>query len=101
MQEQEALTSIYNNCLDENSIFLQLRNGDGITVVQYEELVKSVELLIKIYKDKEFVPKKLALSFLDITIHLYASEDLYSKNEFKDLEDMILHLEYLGEVLFS
>ena len=100
MKKSKALESIYNILLGESSLYVKLRNAEGIEPMVYKELVSSIEIVTQAYKNNDFVPKKLALCFVDISNALYASESLYTKEEFEKLEDMVVHLQYLAEELF-
>jgi len=101
MNETIALNFIYDNLLGEKSIFIKLRAGEGIDLELYSELVRNITILIDVFKKKDYIPKKLALCFVDITNTFYASKDLYLDDESNTLEEMILNLHYLGETLFS
>lgn len=101
MKEKVLLEIVYNSLLVEKSILVGIRNGSGVNEIEYDELVNALKELVIINKKRKAVPKKLALSFVDISNCFYASASLYSEEEFERLEDKANELNHFGQELFS
>jgi hypothetical protein len=101
MKKDKALETVYNSILGDHSILLQLRNGDGLDEALYGELVAAMKLLIEEYKGQDVVPKKLALSFVDISNYFYFNEGKYSEEYQDRLEDAVHEISQLANELFK
>ncbi|EON74429.1 hypothetical protein [Lysinibacillus sphaericus] len=101
MNKNEALNIVYKNILGEDSILLQLRRGEGLNEDRFNELVTAMQLLIVEYKNLDVVPKKLALSFVDISNYFYFNEDKYSLDEQNLIEDAVQKISQLANELFD
>lgn len=101
MNKNEALNLVYENILGEHSILIQLRRGEGLNEDRFNELVTAMQFLIVEYKDLDIVPKKLALSFVDISNYFYFNEDKYSLEEQNLIEDAVQKISQLANELFD
>jgi len=101
MNKNEALNFVYENILGEDSILIQLRRGEGLNEDRFNELVTAMQFLIVEYKNLDVVPKKLALSFVDISNYFYFNEDKYSLDEQDYIEDAVQKISQLANELFD
>ncbi|WP_342512344.1 hypothetical protein MKY34_17225 [Sporosarcina sp. FSL K6-1522] len=101
MNKNEALHVVYENILGEHSILQQLREGGGLNKDRFNALVTAMEFLIVEYKNVDVVPKKLALSFADISNYFYFNEDKYSLDEQNLIEDAVHKISQLANEMFG
>ncbi|KUF34856.1 MULTISPECIES: hypothetical protein [Lysinibacillus] len=101
MNKNEALNCVYENILGEHPILIQLRNGEGLNEDKYSELITAMKRLIVEYKSLEVTPKKLALSFVDISNYFYLNEDKYSLDKQNRIEDAVQEISQLANELFD
>ncbi len=101
MNKNEALNLVYENILGEDSILLQLRRGEGLNEDRFNELIIAMQFLIVEYKNLDVVPKKLALSFVDISNYFYFNEDKYSLDEQNLIEDAVQKISQLANEMFD
>ncbi|MEC1180010.1 hypothetical protein P9B03_16030 [Metasolibacillus meyeri] len=101
MDKHAALNLIYENILGEDSILLQLRRGGGLDENKFHELINAMQFLIVEYKNIDVVPKKLALSFVDISNYFYFNEGKYSLDQQNAIEDAVQEIAQLANELFD
>ncbi|MFK7050541.1 hypothetical protein FLACOL_00241 [Flavobacterium columnare] len=101
MNQEEAIKNVYNALLSETSIPVSIRNMEGVDKVQYEELKKNIIFLIDYYKDRDNVPKKLALAFVDISNYFFVPNLNYSEEDSERFEDYGIELSELANKLFD
>ena len=92
---------VFNNMIGDNSIIMSLRSGGGIDENVYQETVTACKTMIPLLADQQYVPKKLAQCFVDVSNSVYSSEELYTQEVFERFEDMAHELNYLGQELFT
>jgi hypothetical protein len=100
MEIQTALAIVENRLLGPESIPVHIREMQGINTAHYHELKEAVAFLIGAYKDKDTVPKLLALAFVDISNHFFVPNLNYSTEEQEKLEDCGIELSELANQLF-
>lgn len=101
MTTEEALNVIFDGLLGEESILVKLRNKEGLDEEKYASVLEAIDVLKNAYKDQEYIPKKLALAFLDISNYFDFSEEWYSEEEQEKIEDAGLQLVQAADELFS
>ncbi|MET3047512.1 hypothetical protein V8245_04205 [Flavobacterium columnare] len=101
MNKEEAIKNVYNALLSETSIPISIRNMEGVDKIQYEELKKNIIFLIDYYKDRDDVPKKLALAFVDISNYFFVPNLNYSEEDYEQFENYGIELSELANKLFE
>jgi hypothetical protein len=101
MGRQEALDTIYQGLLGNNSIPVQLRSGKGLDKDTFLKIKIAIAFLKKEYKNKNEVPKKLALAFIDISSYFSFRDDFYSIEDQEVFEDAANELVQLANDLFE
>lgn len=96
-----ALATVDELLLGDDSIPIQLRQHQGLDSARFERLEDAIEVLIEHYREKDEVPKKLALAFVDISNYFYFTESEYTEAELEKFEDAAHRLTYLASQLFS
>lgn len=99
--EENALQTVYQSLLGDNSLLVKIRRGDGLNETDWEKFKQAVGILIEIYKEKEFIPKKLALAFVDVSNYFYVRQAEYSAAEEDRLEDAAQEIVQMADELFS
>ena len=95
------ISQIEQFMIGEDSIPNQLRNCHHFDKKSYNELVDVMHKVISYYRDKEDVPKRLALCFIDVLNNFYVNQEYFSKEEFDEIEDAGLKISELANILFS
>ncbi|WP_285395857.1 hypothetical protein [Lysinibacillus sp. fls2-241-R2A-57] len=101
MDKDKALNVVYEYTIGDNSILVELREGDGLNQESYKLLIEAMRKLIEEYKDQSEVPKKLALCFVDISNYFYFHEGVYTKVEEVLFEDAVHEISSLANRLFE
>lgn len=101
MNREKAIEIVYNALLSEYSIPVSIRGMNGVDKIQYEELKKSVLFLTDYYKNKDEIPKKVALAFVDISNYFFVPNLSYSKEDHELFEDYGIELSELANKLFD
>lgn len=101
MTTEQALNEIYKGLLGEQSLLVKLRNKEGLDENIFSSILNAVETLKNEYKDTEYIPKKLALAFLDISNYFTFSDDWYSEEDQERIEDAGHQLVQAADELFS
>jgi hypothetical protein len=101
MNKEKAIEIVHNTLLSENSIPVSIRNMNGVDKAEYDELKKSILFLIDYYKDKDEIPKKIALPFVDISNYFFVPNLNYSEEDHEQLEDYGIELSELASKLFD
>lgn len=99
MIEEEAISIVQRLLLGQDSIPVKVRAGVQYSDAEVYELKSALHVLIGLYRDKSFVPKVVALSFVNISAVLQSR--FYDAAQQQRLEDLGADLEYLAEELFS
>ncbi|THU38459.1 hypothetical protein FAM09_17480 [Niastella caeni] len=87
MTTEKALNVIYEGLLGEQSILVKLRNKEGLDEEKYDLILEAIEVLKEAYKDQEYIPKKLALAFLDVSNYFIFGDEWYPEEEQEKIED--------------
>ncbi len=101
MTTEEAIDTVTELLLGENSIPVQLRMHDGLDRARFDRLVAAIERLVETYRDQDTVPKVLAHSFVDVSNHFFYPEGTYPEAELERIEDAGIRLTSLAEELFG
>ena len=101
MAIHEALEIINQSLLGENSLLVNLRRGDGLNDEQWQAFREAMRVVTAFYKDKDSVPKKLALAFVDVSNYFYFHEGKYTQQEANKLEDAAQEIVQMADELFS
>ncbi|MFL0100136.1 hypothetical protein [Tenacibaculum maritimum] len=87
--------------LGDNSFPVRIREKREIKQDEFEILKKSIEKLCDYYKEEDFIPKRIALCFVDISNFFFVPNLSYSESEIERFEDYGIALSELGNKLFS
>ncbi|MDR1284819.1 MAG: hypothetical protein LBJ88_01300 [Campylobacteraceae bacterium] len=101
MNKEISLKIVYEKLIGFNSIPISIREMRGVNIKDYQELKCAIEYLIEYYNDKNDVPKKLALAFVDISNYFFVPNLNYSEKEHEKLENYGIELSELANKLFS
>jgi hypothetical protein len=101
MNQEEALNIIENSLLSMDSFPVSIRSFQGVDKEKYEKLKKAILFLIDYYKDKDSVPKKLALAFVDISNYFFVPNIPYSEEDHERFENYGIELTALASELFD
>lgn len=101
MNKEDALQTVYKHILEDGSILIKLREGQGLDEAAYTKLLQSMQVLIQEFKNSDTVPKKLALCFVDISNYFYFNEGKYSESEQDQIEDACHRISELANELFN
>ena len=66
MDTEEVIALIYDGLVSENSVPVKLRTNRELDSDILDQVREALDVLTQYYKDKETVPKKLALAMVDI-----------------------------------
>lgn len=84
-----------NKLFDDNGLLIKLRLGKGLDESKVKEICDSLSELIDELKNVDYIPKRLALIFVDLysavesTCSLYNEEEI---NKIMDFADIIMNL---------
>jgi hypothetical protein len=92
MTEQEAIEVVEETLLNDQSIPAKLWMKQGIDKEAVARLENAIENLITIFQSRDYVPKKIAAAFLDLTPDFERALDLYSEQEQRHIEDLKLRI---------
>lgn len=92
MTEQEAIAIVEETLLSDQSIPAKLWMKDGIDQDAVARLENAMESLITVFRARDYVPKKVAAAFLDLTPDFERAMDLYSEEEQRRIEDLKLDI---------
>lgn len=98
---EEAISTVTELLLGDDSIPVQLRMHEGLDQARFERLVAAIEYLIEAYRDEDGVPKVLAHAFVDISNHFFYPEGTYPEDELERIEDAGMRLTQLADRLFA
>ncbi len=101
MSLEDEIEIVFETLLGENSIPVSIRNMGGVDKEEYEKLKNSILFLIDYYKDKDLIPKKIALAFIDISSYFFVPNLNYSEEEQEQFEDYGIELSELANTLFD
>ncbi|MEY9974771.1 hypothetical protein ABH966_005188 [Lysinibacillus sp. RC46] len=66
MGTEEAIAIIYDGLVSENSVPVKIRTYRELDSDLLNQVREALNVLTQYYKDKETVPKKLAIAMVDI-----------------------------------
>ncbi|WP_431688124.1 hypothetical protein [Hahella sp. NBU794] len=101
MTENEAIETIKACLYAEDSIPVKLNLREGIDRELVTKLFEAMEYLTDIYKNSRFVPKELAMVFIDISTPFERAYSLYSEKEQEEIFDIKEKIVELAEEIFS
>jgi len=101
MGTEEAIAIVYDGLVSENSVPVKLRTNRELDSDLLNQVREALDVLTQYYKDKETVPKKLALAMVDI-YGAFSFQAGYFNDEFlKELEGIGIELQEKAMELFS
>lgn len=101
MTEEQAIETIKDELMGDQSIPVQLSLKSGIDEKAVARLEESIIFLTDIYKNRDYVPKVIAGTFVDLTPYFDRCLDLYSEKEQERIFDLKERIVSLGVTLFG
>lgn len=97
----DIVNFLYESLVSRGSIPERLRLKENVAIEELNELIEMTSKAVNYYKDKEYVPKKLAACFVDIYNQFSFREDFYSRDKINLYEDIGVKLQELAFELFE
>jgi hypothetical protein len=101
MSEKEAIKIVEDTLLGEDSIPGKLAMKKGIDAAAVVKLEEAMSYLTKAFDNRDYVPKKVAAAFVDLTADFDRTMALYPDEDQRRIEDLKLHIIELGTDLFG
>jgi len=101
MDIQEAIEIIYIGLVSENSVPVKLRTNRELDSDLLNQVSEALDVLTHYYKDKETVPKKLALAMVDIYGAFSFQTGYFEDEILEELEGIGIELQEKAMELFS
>ncbi|MFJ8459094.1 hypothetical protein [Lysinibacillus xylanilyticus] len=101
MDIQEAIEIIYIGLVSENSVPVKLRTNRELDSDLLNQVSEALDVLTHYYKDKETVPKKLALAMVDIYGAFSFQTGYFEDEILEELEVIGIELQEKAMELFS
>jgi hypothetical protein len=101
MSEKEAIKIVEDTLLGEDSIPGKLAMKKGIDAAAVVKLEEAMSYLTKAFENRDYVPKKVAAAFVDLTADFERTMALYPDEDQRRIEDLKLHIIELGTDLFG
>lgn len=101
MDIQEAIGIIYIGLVSENSVPVKLRTNRELDSDLLNQVSEALDVLTHYYKDKETVPKKLALAMVDIYGAFSFQTGYFEDEILEELEVIGIELQEKAMELFS
>lgn len=99
--KESFILIIEQELIGENSIPCKLRNEHFFDKIAFERLVNSIKEAIVFYKGQDYIPKKLALCFVDISNFFFVDNNYFPENEIEEIENAGMKLSKLANELFD
>jgi len=96
-----AINIIYEGLYGCDSIPVKLRSAKHLDMNRLNEVMEALNYTIDYYRDAEAVPKKLALSLVDISSLFVFKEGYFDDETLLNLENIGMELQEKAYVLFS
>lgn len=101
MDLQEAIEIIYIGLVSENSVPVKLRTNRELDSDLLNQVSEALDVLTHYYKDKETVPKKVALAMVDIYGAFSFQTGYFEDGILEELEVIGIELQEKAMELFS
>ncbi|GKQ49101.1 hypothetical protein [Pseudomonas syringae] len=101
MNAESAVELVCARLVEENSIPVKIRTRNIVSDEEVGELLQAVDFLISYYKERDDIPKKLALAFVDIYVGFNVVAEFYSGIEIQRFEDIGITLQEKAYELFE
>ena len=101
MNIEQAIETIYSGLVSENSVPVQLSARRYLDLEQLDQVRKALEFALEYYKDKEYVPKKIAMAMVDIYGAFSFKKGYFEDKVLVELEDIGIELQEKAMELFS
>jgi len=87
--------------IGEASIPLKIRTRADVSDDEVQELFAAIDFLTAHYADKDAVPKRLALAFVDVYAGFSSTEAFVGRDAMQRFEDIGIALQDKADALFS
>ncbi|KOS62214.1 hypothetical protein FJQ98_17335 [Lysinibacillus agricola] len=101
MDTEEAIAIIYDGLVSENSVPVKLRMNRELDSDLLNLVREALDVVTQYYKDKETVPKKLALAMVDIYGAFSFQAGYFDDKFLEELEGIGIELQEKATELFS
>jgi len=96
-----AIDMVCARLIGDASIPLKIRTRADVSDDEVEELFSAIDFLIAHYADKDVVPKRLALAFVDVYAGFSITEAFVGTAAMQRFEDIGIALQEKADALFS
>jgi hypothetical protein len=97
----DAIDMVCARLIGDASIPLKIRSRDEVSDDEVQELFSAIEFLTAHYADKDTVPKRLALAFVDVYGSFSINEAFVGRDAMQRFEDIGIALQDKADALFS
>ena len=87
--------------MGEDSIPVKLRCERSLDVEKVKEVMESLDYAIEYYADRDMIPKKLAISMVDIFTLFSFREGYFDEKTISEIENIGIELQEKAYKLFS
>ncbi|MCL2152423.1 MAG: hypothetical protein FWH57_05610 [Oscillospiraceae bacterium] len=101
MRIEQAIDTIYNGLVSENSVPVKLRTYKKLDIEQLDQVRKALDFALEYYKNKSSIPKKIAISMVDIYGAFSFKKGYFDDKTLMELEDIGIELQKIALRLFS
>jgi len=101
MGTEEAIAIIYDGLVSENSVPVKIRTYRELDSDLLNQVREALNVLTQYYKDKETVPKKLAIAMVDINSAFSFQAGYFDDKFLEELEGIGIELQEKAIELFS
>ncbi|KWS47655.1 hypothetical protein [Pseudomonas amygdali] len=101
MNAEIAVDLIDARLLGADSIPVKIRTRAKVSEKEVAELFSAIDFIISYYSEKDIIPKRIALAFVDIYVNFNVSDDFYNESETQRYEDIGIALQEKAYELFK
>ena len=101
MGKEEAIAKIYDGLVSENSVPVKLRTNRELDSDLLNQVREALDVVTRYYKDKETVPKKLAVAMVDIYGAFSFQTGYFDDKLLEEVEGIGIELQEKATELFS
>ena len=96
-----AIDMVCARLIGDASIPLKIRSRADVSEDEVQEMFSAIDFLTAHYADKDTVPKRLALAFVDVYGRFSIAEALVGRDAMQRFEDIGITLQDKADALFS
>lgn len=96
-----AIDMVCARLIGDASIPLKIRTRAEVSDDEVQELFSAIDFLTAYYADKDTVPKRLALAFVDVYVSFSVSDAFVGRAAMQRFENIGIALQGKADALFS